>query len=369
MAETSAVKFVDLPSQYADIEDKIVAAVSDLIRNSAFVGGPALADFETKLAAHLGVKFAVGCSDGTNALTLAMLSAGMGPGDVAVIPANTFIATANAVIHAGGMLAVVDCDPKTYLIDLNQLENVLKEGKAKFVLPVHLYGNPCQMTELMSLADKYGATIIEDNAQAIGAQVDGRYTGTFGVAGCISFYPAKNLGAFGQGGAILTSDEAIATTARMYIEQGQGQQRYYHEVVGYNARLHSIQACVLSLLLGKLDGFNAARLRAADWYAKRLPGDRIQQRTPNSTPVYHLFEYRCDDKPQRQALADALKAADIGFGYHYPVPIHKQKAYSQLNHLSLSVAERLADTLISLPMHPGLTESQVERVCQVVLGS
>jgi dTDP-4-amino-4,6-dideoxygalactose transaminase len=367
MAETSAVKFVDIPAQYADIEDKIIVAVANLIRTGAFVGGPTLADFEAKLAEYVGTEFAVGCSDGTSSLMLSLLSAGMGRGDIAVIPANTFIATANAVIHAGGAVTVVDCDPKTYLIDLNQVENVLRAGKAKFVIPVHLYGNPCPMTEIMSLANKYGATVIEDNAQAIGAEVNGRLTGSFGLAGCISFYPAKNLGAFGQGGAIVTSDEDIAATARMYIGQGQGSQRYHHEVIGYNARLHTIQACVLGVLLDRLNELNAARRRAAGWYAERLPADRIQQRTQQGTPVYHLFEYRCDDKAQRDALADALTAADMGFGYHYPIPIHKQKAYPGLNRLSFPVAERLAETLISLPMHPNLTENDVRRVCDVVL--
>ena len=367
MAEIHGVKFVDIPSQYVDIEEKIIAAITNLIRTGAFVGGPVLADFETKLAEYLGTKFAVGCSDGTSALMLSLLAACMGHGDIAIIPANTFIATANAVIHAGGTVALVDCDPKTYLIDLNQTEEVLRSGKAKFIIPVHLYGNPCPMVEIMSLADKYGAKVVEDNAQAIGAEINGKRTGSFGLAGGVSFYPAKNLGAFGQGGAILTSDEYIATSARMYIEQGQGSQKYHHEVIGYNARLHAIQACVLSILLDKLNELNAARCRAAQWYAEHLPADRIQQPTKGGTHVYHLFEYRCDGKAQRDALANALKAANIGFGYHYPIPIHKQNAYLKLNRLSFPVAERLADTLISLPMHPGLTESQVKQVCDVVL--
>ncbi len=366
MDESTGVSFVDIPAQYADIEEEIVAAIADLIHRGAFVGGPALADFEAKLAAYAGAKFAVGCSDGTSALMLSLLAAGTGEGRVAVVPANTFVATANAVVQAGGTVTVVDCDPETYLIDLNQVEDVLRAGKADFIMPVHLYGNPCPMTEIMSLADRYGAKVIEDNAQAIGAAVSGQRTGSFGLAGCISFYPAKNLGAFGQGGAILTSDERIATTTRMYVEQGQGPRRYHHDVVGYNARLHSIQACVLGILLDKLDGFNARRLRAADWYAQRLPADRIQKRTEKGTHVYHLFEYRCDDKAQRDALAGALKAADIGFGYHYPVPLHKQKAYPQLNHLSFPVAEQLADRLISLPMHPNLREEEVVRVCEVI---
>ena len=366
MADISGVKFVDIPAQYADIEDKIISGLADMIHNSAFVGGPALADFESKLADYTGAKFAVGCSDGTSALELALLGCGVQPGDGAIVPTNTFIATPNAVVHAGGTPVMVDCDPETYLIDLNQIEDALKAGKAKFILPVHLYGNPCPMKDVMALADKYGATVIEDNAQAIGAKVDGARTGTFGKAAGISFYPAKNLGAFGQGGAILTRDENVDRIARMYIEQGQGESRYYHDVIGFNKRLHSVQALVLGLLLDKLDALNANRLHVADWYAARLPGDRIQKRTEGATPVYHLFEYRCDDIVHREKLADALKAANIGFGYHYPVPCHKEKAYPELNSLSLPVSERLADQLISLPIHPNVTEAEVQYVSDIV---
>jgi dTDP-4-amino-4,6-dideoxygalactose transaminase len=366
MSAETPIKFVDLPAQYADIEKDILAAVADLVHKGAFVGGPALAEFEAALAKYCGVKFAVGCSDGTMALVLSLRAAGLRAGDGVVVPANTFIASANAVVHAGGRPVLVDCDPQTYLIDLHQAEAALKAGRAHFLMPVHLYGNPCPMREVVALADRYGAKVIEDNAQAIGATVDGGRTGGFGLAAGISFYPAKNLGAFGQGGAVLTNDEGVAQTVRMYVEQGQGAQRYYHDVVGYNGRLHSLQACVLGKLLPKLDSFNQARLRAADWYAARLDSQRIQKRTPGSTPVYHLFEYRCDDKAQRDRLAAALQAAGVPFAYHYPVPIHKQKAYAEFNHLSLPVAERLAEVLISLPMHPGLAEPQVERVCRLL---
>jgi dTDP-4-amino-4,6-dideoxygalactose transaminase len=367
MSDKPVVKFVDLPAQFADIESKIVAAVTDIIHRGAFVGGPALTGFEEKLAAFCGTKFAVGCSDGTMALHLALLGMGLQKGDGVVVPTNSFIASANAVAHAGGRPVLVDCDPETYLLDLAQTEDALKAGKAKFILPVHLYGNPCPMKEILALADKYGAKVLEDNAQAIGATLDGKRTGNFGAAAGISFYPAKNLGAFGQGGAMVTNDENVAKTVRMYGEQGQGAARYYHDVVGFNSRLDSLQAAILNLLLDRIDAFNAARLQAADWYAARLPKDRIQKRTPGSKPVYHLFEYRCDSKAQRDKLVDAAKVENIQVAFHYPVPIHKQKAYPECNHQSLPVAERLAETLISLPMHPGLTEAEVDRVCKMVL--
>lgn len=360
------IKFVDLPAQYRDVQQAILDDLAKLIGQGAFVGGSVLEQFEAKLARYCGVQHAVGCSDGTIALVLALLGAGIQRGDGVVVPTNSFIATANAVVHAGGVPIFVDCDPQTYLIDLNQVDDVLRAGRARFVIPVHLYGNPCPMKQVVALADRYGAKVIEDNAQAIGAMVDGQRAGSFGAAAGISFYPAKNLGAFGQGGAVLTNDAALAGAVRMYREQGQGSARYYHDVIGYNARLHTLQACILSRLLDKLDGFNAARLAAADAYASRLPAERLQRRTNGSTPVYHLMEYRCDSPAQRDAMSGALKAENVGFGYHYPVPIHKQKAYPQANRLSLPVSERLAETLISLPMHPGLTGTEVERVCQVV---
>jgi dTDP-4-amino-4,6-dideoxygalactose transaminase len=360
------VNFVDLPAQYSDIESNIIKAISDIIHRGAFVGGPILTAFETKLAQYAGTKFAIGCSDGTNALLLSLLAAGIKKGESVIVPVNTFIATANAVVHAGGVPEFVDCDPDSYLIDLNQTEDILKKGKVRFVIPVHLYGNPCPMKQIMELAGKYNAFVIEDNAQALGASLDGHRTGSFGVAAGISFYPAKNLGAFGQGGAVLTNDEKMSKVIRMYIEQGQGSERYYHDVIGYNARLDTIQACILDMLLDKLDGFNAARLNAADWFASRLPADKIQKRTMNAKPVYHLFEYKCNSKIHRDKLADAFKAAGIGFGYHYPVPIHKQKAYPKHNIRSFPVAERLAEMLISLPIHPGITKEQVDSVCNVI---
>ncbi len=360
------IKFVDLPAQHADVQQAILQDLAELMSKAGFVGGPVLEAFEAKLAAYCGTEHAVSCSDGTMALVLALLGMSIGKGDGVVVPTNSFIATANAVVHAGGTPVLVDCDPETFLIDLNQTEDILKAGQARFIAPVHLYGNPCPMREVMALAERYGAQILEDNAQAIGATVDGQRTGSFGQAGAISFYPAKNLGAFGQGGAIVTHDANVAHLARVYREQGTGAQRYQHDVIGYNARLDSFQAVILSRMLDKLDGFNAARQRVAAAYTARLPKDRLQKRTPNSVPVYHLMEYRCDSAAHRDKLADALKAADIGFGFHYPIPIHKQKAYPEANAMSLSVAERLAETLISLPIHPFMADKQVERVCQVV---
>jgi len=367
MSEAIPVRFVDLPAQYADFEHELVQGLTEIIHRGAFVGGAHLEQFEHKLADFSGTKFAVGCSDGTAALKLALLAAGIKPGDGVIVPTNSFIASAFAVTHAGGRPVFVDCDHRTYLLDIDQVEDQLKAGKARFVMSVHLYGNPCPMNEILALAAKFGALVIEDNAQAIGAELGGQRTGSFGIAAGVSFYPAKNLGAFGQGGAVLTSDPKIAETVRMYAQQGQAETRYYHQVVGYNDRLDTIQGFVLDKLLAKVDDFNARRRQRADWYAARLPGDRIQQRTKQAKPVYHLLEFDCHDAATRDRLADALKGGDIGYGFHYPVPIHKQQAYPEDNALSFPVAESLAERLISLPMHPFLTQEQVGSVCDAVL--
>jgi dTDP-4-amino-4,6-dideoxygalactose transaminase len=363
---TNPVSFVDLPAQYADMTEDIVTFVRDTMAKSAFVGGRALEKFETDLADYVGVKYAVGCSDGTMSLTLALLGAGLQKGEKVVVPANSYIASANAVVHAGGTPVVVDCTSDTYLIDLDQTESALKGSDVRFIMPVHLYGNPCPMDEIVHLASKYDAIVIEDNAQAIGAAYNGKKTGGFAHAAGVSFYPAKNLGAFGQGGAVLTNDIRIADIVRMYREQGQGSSKYYHDVVGYNGRLHSLQAGVLNLLLKKLDDFNSSRSNIAQWYSNKLAADRLQKTTPGATHVYHLFEYRCDSEEHRSELSSRLKSADVGFGYHYPVPIHKQKAYPSYNTMNLPNAERLARTLISLPMHPGLSEEEIGYVCDIV---
>lgn len=368
MTETGKVNFVDLPAQYADIREDILSDIAKLLDQSRFVGGPPVDNFERDLAEYCGVGRVVGCSDGTAALVLALRGAGLSPGDGVVVPTNSFVASANAVVHAGGVPVFVDCDADTYLMDLDQADAALSAGRARFLLPVHLYGVPCSKEQVLEVARRHDAVVVEDNAQALGARfADGSATGSMGVAAGVSFYPAKNLGAFGQGGALLTSSESLAQTARMYAEQGTGQTRYHHDVVGYNFRLDSLQAAILGRMLPKLEGFNDSRRRIRDGYAAGLPADRLQQVPDGVTPVWHLLEFRCDDNAQRTELQAALQRADIGCGLHYPIPIHRQKAYAHVDVPSLPVAERLADTLLSLPIHPHLNRAQVDRVCEVVL--
>ncbi len=359
------IPLCDLKAQYASIQKEIDDAIKSIIARTNFIQGEEVRLLEKEFAAFCGARFGVACASGTDALHLTLLALGVGPDDEVITSPHTFTATAEAVYYCGARPVFVDIDPRTFNLDPSRLEEKITP-RTKVIMPVHLYGQPADMDPILEIAGRHGLPVLEDACQAHGAEYKGRRVGSIGAAACFSFYPAKNLGAFGQGGAVLTNDEALAAAVRMYVEQGQGSRRYYHDVIGYNGRLHSLQACVLGKLLPKLDSFNAARLRAADWYAACLPADRLQRRTPGSVPVYHLFEYRCDDPAQRDRLAAAFQAAGVPFAYHYPVPIHKQKAYPRHNALSLPVAERLADTLISLPMHPGLTEEQVERVCQVI---
>lgn len=358
--------FVDIPSLYKDIQGEIVAALTLMIDNGDFVGGQALSDFEMELAEYTGSKYAIGCSDGTFAVQCALLAAGIKPGDKVVVPVNSFIATAFSVIHARGEVVFVDCCSDTFLLDINQTETALKQG-AKFVIPVHLYGNPCEMDVILDLAHKYNAIVIEDNAQALGAAYNGQKTGTFGAASGISFYPAKNIGAFGQGGALLTNDAMIRKTSRMLTEQGQGEKRYYHELIGYNGRLDSLQAKVLSFMLKKLDNFIVKRKEIARLYEDRLGVDKIQKKTPNGSHVYHLFEYRCESKFSRERLCEVLKGNDLPFAFHYPVPIHKQAAFLSCNNQSYPFAESLAETLISLPIHPNMSFDHVDEICSHIL--
>ncbi len=362
------ISFVNILAQYADLTGVLHLAISDAIRKGDFTGGTAVTSFEEELAEYCGVEHVIGCSSGTSALKLALLGMGLEPGDHVVVPTNSFIASASAVVHAAGIPVFVDCDPHTYLMDMAGLEGILQHGSIRFIMPVHLYGNPCPMDAILELAVKYEVSVLEDNAQALGAYYRGERTGSFGQAACVSFFPSKNLGAFGQAGAVLTNDPRVAEIARMYREHGQGTDRYKHQVFGYNDRLDSVQARVLRVLLPKLDELNQKRRQVACWYRKRLPENRLQVCTPGSTHTYHLLPLRCDDTVQREQLITRLRSEEIGFGLHYPIPIHLQPAWNfpMPRHNTRPVAERLAKCLISLPMHPTMTEDQVIRVCDVV---
>lgn len=360
------VPFVDLAAQQAEIHDEIVPAVEEILRTAAFVGGPAVARFERDYAAFVGVDHCVGVGNGTDAVELALRGVGVGPGAEVILPANTFVATAEAVSRIGAVPVLADVDPASLLLDPDAAARAVTDRTAAIV-PVHLYGQTAPMEEITAVAAAHGLAVVEDAAQSQGALRSGRAAGSFGHAAATSFYPGKNLGAAGDAGAVLTADPEVAQRVRVLAAHGSAR-RYEHEVIGLNSRLDAVQAVVLSAKLARLEKWNRARQDAAERYAALL-GDVDGLELPTSLPgnddVWHLHVVRTD---RRDELAAALAAAGIGTGIHYPTPIHLTPAYRGLGlgPGSYPVAERAARRILSLPMFPHLTAEQQDRVAEVV---
>jgi len=360
-----AVPFVDLAAQYRDLAHEMRPALDDVLGSTHFILGETVSCFEQEFAAWLGAKHAVGVGTGLDALRLALLGSGIGTGDEVIIPANTFIATAFAVSAVGARPVPVDCLEETHQIDPARIPAAIT-SRTKAIIPVHLYGHPADMDRIGPIARSHGLAVIEDAAQAHGARLHGRACGTFGQAGCFSFYPAKNLGAYGDGGCVVTDDAALAERLRRLRNYGQ-QAKNEHVLVGGNSRLDSMQAAVLRVKLRHLDAWNARRAAHAARYAALLPGDGLVLPTtqPGATHVFHLFVLRTR---AREALRAHLEQAGIETGVHYPVPPHLQPAYAGLGYGpgSFPVAERLAREVMSLPMFPELTEDQLQRVASAI---
>jgi dTDP-3-amino-3,4,6-trideoxy-alpha-D-glucose transaminase len=360
-----AVPFVDLAAQYRDLAHEMRPALDDVLGSTHFILGETVSCFEQEFAAWLGAKHAVGVGTGLDALRLALLGSGIGTGDEVIIPANTFIATAFAVSAVGARPVPVDCLEETHQIDPSRIPAAIT-SRTKAIIPVHLYGHPADMDRIGPIARSHGLAVIEDAAQAHGARLHGRACGTFGQAGCFSFYPAKNLGAYGDGGCVVTDDAALAERLRRLRNYGQ-QAKNEHVLVGGNSRLDSMQAAVLRVKLRHLDAWNARRAAHAARYAALLPGDGLVLPTtqPGATHVFHLFVLRTR---AREALRAHLEQAGIETGVHYPVPPHLQPAYAGLGYGpgSFPVAERLAREVMSLPMFPELTEDQLQRVASAI---
>jgi len=378
------VPFLDLKSQYETIKDEVDEAIRAVVERSAFAGGPFVEIFEKAWASYCGCDHAVGVGSGTEALWAALLAVGVSPGDAVVTVPNTFIATAEAISFCGAEPVFVDIDERTFNMDPARLEAFLAENCAydrrtrtltdkatnrtvKAVIPVHLYGQMADMAPIMAAAKEYNLPVIEDASQAHGAEDRGRRAGSVGRAGCFSFYPGKNLGAFGEAGAVVTNDEDLARTMRIFRDHGQGA-KYHHRIIGWNSRMDGIQGAVLSVKLRHIDDWNDRRRRVAGWYRNRLTeidGLALPDERAGARHVYHVYAVRCAD---RDRLIDDLKAAGIHCGIHYPVPIHLQDAYA---HLGLPgdrfpVSETCAKEMVSLPMYPDLAEDQIEAVCTAV---
>jgi len=360
------VPFLDLSPSHAPLKESLLTAFGDLIDANSFVNGPAVTRFEEAFAAYCGSTTCVGVASGLDALRLGLIACGIEPGDEVIVPANTFIATVEAVSQAGGVPVFADVTETDYNLDPAAVEDALTE-RTRFVIPVHLYGQMADMRALSALAGRFGFGIVEDACQAHGAERDGVAAGTAGLAAAFSFYPGKNLGAMGDAGALTTGDAEIATLVRSLREHGQTR-KYEHDLQGYTARLDAMQAVVLLAKLELLDGWNRQRQEAASYYAAALDGVgdlRLPVVVEGSTHVWHLYVVRTGDPA---VLAGRLAERGIGTGRHYPEPVHLSRAYAGLGYSrgSFRRAESHAAEVLSLPIFPGIEEWQLEAVVTAV---
>ncbi len=359
------IPFVDLAAQRATIASEIDEAIRGCLDRNDWILGQDVAAFEEEFAAYCETTGAVGTDSGLSALDLTLRAYGIGPGDEVITAANTFVATALAIVSAGATPVLVDADPKTFNLDPALLEHAITE-RTKAVMPVHLYGQPADMDEIGAVADRHGLLVIEDACQSHGARYKGRRTGSLGHAAAFSFYPSKNLGAYGDGGAVVTSDERLLDRLRLIHNYGQ-REKYVHVVKGFNHRLDTLQAAVLRVKLRHLDEWNAARRRCASLYSQLL--GQLDTTTPATEPsaehVWHLYVIRVG---RRDELRSFLGERGIDTGIHYPLPIHLQPAFADLGYARgrFPVTERLVDEVLSLPMFPELEDAQIHAVVAAI---
>jgi dTDP-4-amino-4,6-dideoxygalactose transaminase len=364
------IPLVDLAASHAAVAEEIAEGWRHVLAATAFIGGPEVAAFESEYAAFIGTRHCVGTANGTDAIEIALRALDVGPGDECILPANTFIATAEAVARAGATPVLVDCaDDGTYLIDTDAVEAALTP-RTRAIVPVHLYGQAAPVERLLPLAGKTGAWVVEDAAQSQGARRRDANAGALGHVAATSFYPGKNLGAYGDAGAALTRSDDLAARMRLIHDHG-SPRKYEHEVIGLNSRLDTLQAVVLSAKLRRLAGWNAARQAAAARYDTLLSQAEgvIRPRVLDGNEhVWHLYVVRV---PDRDRVLKELHAAGIGAGIHYPVPVHLTAAFAGLGYAegAFPVAERLARELLSLPLFPEITPSQQERVVSVLMAA
>ncbi len=365
---------VDLKSQYDKIQEKVDKAVIDVIRSTAYINGPEVKDFQSELEKYLEVKNVIPCANGTDALQIAMMALDLKPGDEVITASFTYVATAEVIALLKLTPVLVDVNPKTFNIDVDAIENAITD-KTRAIVPVHLFGQCADMEKIMDIAKKNNLYVIEDTAQAIGASYtfsDGtvKKAGTIGTVGCTSFFPSKNLGCYGDGGAIFTNDEKLAQKIKMIANHGQSVQ-YYHDEIGVNSRLDSIQAAILRIKLPLLDQYAKARNYVADFYDNAFashPGIQTPVRASFSDHVFHQYTLQLKGI-DRAALKDHLASKEIPAMVYYPVPLHKQKAYmdSRYENGDFPVTEELCSKVISLPMHTELDQDQLNYITQAVL--
>lgn len=365
MDANGMVPFLDLKAQYEALKDEIGAAVTKTLASGEYVLGSEVSAFEEEFAEYVGARFAIGVNSGTSALHLALLAAGVGPGDEVITVSCTFVATVAAIDYTGARPVFVDVDPETLNMDVTQVEAALTE-RTKALLPVHLHGHPAALDPLLDIARRNNLVVIEDAAQAHGAEYQGRRVGGIGDLGCFSFYPGKNLGACGEAGMVVTNTERYAHAIRKLRDWGQ-ERKYHHVLKGFNYRMEGLQGAILRVKLRHLDAWTDARIRHAATYQDLLDGSGV--RTPVEMPdarhVYHVYAVRTS---KRDSVREKLQATGVQTGIHYPIPVHLQKAYEHLGHVpgDLPVTEKAAQELLSLPMFPELQLKQLESVARAV---
>jgi dTDP-4-amino-4,6-dideoxygalactose transaminase len=367
------IQMVDLVSQYEKIKPSIDTAIQDVIQHAHFINGPAVSRFQTDLQEYLGVKHVIPCANGTDALQIAMMALGLKPGDEIITPSFTYIATTEVIALLGLTPVFVEVDPQTFCIDPAAIEAAITP-KTKAIVPVHLYGQAANMNAVMDIAQKHNLFVIEDNAQAIGSDyhlTNGKKvkTGTIGDIGCTSFFPSKNLGCYGDGGALCTNNDELAKKIKMIANHGQ-QQKYVHEVIGCNSRLDTIQAAILEVKLRQLDNYIDARREVAERYDEAfasIPGVRIPFRADDSKHVFHQYTLVLGNV-NRNALQEHLSANDIPSMIYYPIPAHKQKMFAAFgsSNTELPTTDWLTERVISLPIHTEMDEEQVEFIINTV---
>lgn len=360
------IPFLDLKVQYASIKDEVDAAVLGVLASAQYVLGDEVAQLEQEFADYCGVRHAIAVNTGTSALHLALLAAGVGPGDEVITVPFTFVATVSAICYTGAQPVFVDVEPLTLTMDARQLEAKIT-SRTKAIVPVHLYGQMADMDEIKAIADSYGIPVIEDACQSHGAEYKGVRAGSIGLSGCFSFYPGKNLGACGEGGMVVTNSDDQARTMRMLRDWGQ-EQRYHHTLKGFNYRMDGIQGAILRVKLRHLEDWTEARRAIGQRYSALLGGSAVLK-TPVELPgrrhVYHVYAVR---SPDRDGLRRVLDAEGIQSGLHYPIPVHLQKAHADLGHQAgdFPVSEAAAQEVMSLPIYPEMTMRQVEMVVEAL---
>lgn len=359
------IPLVDLKTQSQALKEDVLSRMSEVIDSARYILGSEVQEFEAQFAEYSGVDHCVGLANGTEALHLALRALEIGEGDEVITAGNSFAATAFAIAYAGATTVFVDIDPTDFNIDVSLIEQAITE-RTRAIIPVHLYGQPAKMREIREIADRHGLKVVEDAAQAHGAEEDGIRCGSFGDIGCFSFYPGKNLGAFGDGGAAVTSDPVLADRLRLLRNYGQ-KEKNRHDLLGYNCRLDTLQACVLLSKMNHIEDWTERRRIVADWYREMLADTNflLPAERENVRHVYHLFVVR---HPQRDALIKHLAGQEIYCGIHYPNPLSTAEPFvgSPTLPLELPACQKVASEIVSLPMFPELTRDQVARVCNAI---